>query len=1087
MNSVFLWAGLLILALPIQSEAQFNLDSGLVAYYPFNGNAEDESGNGNDGTMNGGSIGRDRFGVTNSSMELNGMGEYVMVPHNDLLNLTGDLTLSGWVYITEVPQFRTSYTLVTKRSQSSFHQFPFLLSVNYQFGLPTDYAQLLFVSANNGTYQFLGSAGDIVKTGQWVQLLSVVKDDRLALYLNGIEVLEAPTVPRDDRSNQAPLLIGSGARSDIPAEFFKGQLDDIRIYNRALTEAEVAALYELESTPPPLAADEIADIDGNRYKTVRIGEQVWMAENLRTSRYQDGTPIPNVTDGTQWSQLTTSAWSYNDNNPTNGEIYGKLYNWYAASDQRNICPVGWFVPTDEEWTVLSNYLGADAGIKLKSITGWDDNANGSNSSGFNGLPGGYRAGDFANIGSTGQFWSSTQVSSSRAWFRYLHFSFDVLGKHDDPMEHGFSIRCVRPYSSQTASSDTWTLPVRATTSGGLSSTANLGVSPLASDGLDSLDVPKPPTPPGTHIQLYTDHPEWNSPLGRRIGSDIKASVDLSAVPTSWTVYLSSSDAASGEMELDRPAELNWPIVVLQGDERHVSRSGDLVIPFNFTAGGTQSFHVHVGDTTAPGLQAGAWFEGPAILDASQTHPLNWVSGDENHLESVELSVSHDDGMTWDSLHTSVASSFDWTPSADLVFNESTRFRLTAIDRANNSTTITTQVPVSVMASRQPVSRPQGWSLSGAPLIDPDDASSTLGEAFRFAWNGTGYDQVFGFATARGQWTGAVAAITDTLGGTVAGQGQVLQLPAGWSMITAPLLRTVYGDSIRVTHSGNGRSLRLSEAVDSMWVTAPLAYVNNAYAAANRMTPFSGYWMGVLAPGVSLELPIHAYSTAVSKESAQEVPMVRLLLQDGAAEQVLSVKQGSGVPAPPAAPNAERVGLRGVPTILGELYLVAGAQMDVQSTYPLIIGGSPRDVTLSWTDQSFAGMTAVLQLTDRRYDLTRANSISLQSDESAQVIVGPISTSTDRDDQTPLRTELMAAYPNPFNPSTQIRFTLDAGRQTRLAVYDLLGREIAVLVNGNISAGSHQVTFDASGLASGVYVYRLEAGGEVFTRRMTLVK
>ncbi|MEB3326399.1 MAG: T9SS type A sorting domain-containing protein, partial [Synechococcus sp.] len=159
----------------------------------------------------------------------------------------------------------------------------------------------------------------------------------------------------------------------------------------------------------------------------------------------------------------------------------------------------------------------------------------------------------------------------------------------------------------------------------------------------------------------------------------------------------------------------------------------------------------------------------------------------------------------------------------------------------------------------------------------------------------------------------------------------------------------------------------------------------------------------------------------------------------------------------------------------------------ESAWPLVIGGEARTVEMSWTDQDFAGLTAALDLPGRRYDLTRANSISLRSDESAQVIVGPISTSTESSDQGPLRTELHAAYPNPFNPSTQISYSLDAGRQTRIAVYDLLGREVAVLVNGTMPAGRHRVTFDASALASGVYLVRLEAGGEVFTKRMTLLK
>ena len=106
---------------------------------------------------------------------------------------------------------------------------------------------------------------------------------------------------------------------------------------------------------------KIKDIEGNLYKTVTIGTQQWMAENLKVSKYIDGTTIPNITDNTQWENNTTGAWSYYNNDAANNTKYGKLYNWYAVSkttnDNKNVCPTGWYVPTDAEWTVLTDYLG----------------------------------------------------------------------------------------------------------------------------------------------------------------------------------------------------------------------------------------------------------------------------------------------------------------------------------------------------------------------------------------------------------------------------------------------------------------------------------------------------------------------------------------------------------------------------------------------------------------------------------------------------------------------------------------------------------------------------------------------------------
>jgi uncharacterized protein (TIGR02145 family) len=143
----------------------------------------------------------------------------------------------------------------------------------------------------------------------------------------------------------------------------------------------------------------VTDIDGNIYNTVQIGNQVWMSENLKTTRYRNGGQIPNVTDNTAWGNLSTGAWSYYNNDVSNDPIYGKLYNWYTTLGD-TLCPTGWGVPTDAEWTTLTTYLGGSdvAGSKMKTIGNgyWNDpNTGAINSSGFSVLPGGYRS----NVGS----------------------------------------------------------------------------------------------------------------------------------------------------------------------------------------------------------------------------------------------------------------------------------------------------------------------------------------------------------------------------------------------------------------------------------------------------------------------------------------------------------------------------------------------------------------------------------------------------------------------------------------------------------------------------------------------------------------
>ncbi len=219
------------------------------------------------------------------------------------------------------------------------------------------------------------------------------------------------------------------------------------------TTTITATLREVESLPAVVTVSPlpVTDIDGNVYETVRIGNQVWMAENLKVTHYRDGTAIPNITDGTDWTNLTTGAYCYYDNNSSNGDTYGALYNWYAVNDSRNIAPEGWHVPTDNEWQTLIDYLGGSsvAGGKLKEAgtTHWNSpNRGADNASGFTALPNGYRhydTGNYIGIGYYGYFWSATETTSNYALFRTLSYYDSEVGRYSYYKSYGFDIRCLR--------------------------------------------------------------------------------------------------------------------------------------------------------------------------------------------------------------------------------------------------------------------------------------------------------------------------------------------------------------------------------------------------------------------------------------------------------------------------------------------------------------------------------------------------------------------------------------------------------------------------------------------------------------------
>ncbi len=194
--------------------------------------------------------------------------------------------------------------------------------------------------------------------------------------------------------------------------------------------------------------------------SITIGTQIWSTKNLDVARYRNGDPIPQVTDPTQWVNLTTGAWCwYNNDSATYAATYGRLYNWYAVNDPRGLAPEGWHVPTDGEWHRLVKFIdpGADtlcinclpsstAGGSMKSTTGWfSPNTGATNSSGFSGLPGGYRYGDgiFNFVGGYAAFWSATAYQTTLARNRLLYWDTSILYRSYDNKRDGFSVRVIR--------------------------------------------------------------------------------------------------------------------------------------------------------------------------------------------------------------------------------------------------------------------------------------------------------------------------------------------------------------------------------------------------------------------------------------------------------------------------------------------------------------------------------------------------------------------------------------------------------------------------------------------------------------------
>ena len=316
-----------------------------------------------------------------------------------------------------------------------------------------------FTTLDNRTVPIL-TTSDAEVTAQTAALSggNITSDGGAAVTARGVcwsSTNPSPTV------NDNKTTDGSGAGSFVSS--LSGLAFGSSYYVRAYATNSVGTGYgTVKSFTAGMGT--VTDIDGNIYKTVIIGSQWWMAENLKVTHYRNGDPIPNVTNETNWSDLwglKKGAYCEYSNNVEIVSTYGRLYNWYAVADNRNIAPEAWHIPTDIEWKQLEIYLGmgeaeandmgfrgSDEGGKLKEAgtAHWNSpNTGATNESGFTALPGGFRSGDgvFHDAGSNALFWSSTEIGDYGAWYRSISYNNPQIYRYDDHRLNGFSVRCVK--------------------------------------------------------------------------------------------------------------------------------------------------------------------------------------------------------------------------------------------------------------------------------------------------------------------------------------------------------------------------------------------------------------------------------------------------------------------------------------------------------------------------------------------------------------------------------------------------------------------------------------------------------------------
>ena len=541
MKRMFLILALSILFIPTgisQDLPSYVPTDGLVAYYPFNGNANDASGNGNNGTVSGAILTADKDGDAEKAYEFTvnengGWGnpqQEITVDYNASMN-SNTITLSAWVFPRTKPGSYADRPLtIFGRWADGVSNEVFRFQITYDqnttesagAGANKIFLQISNASSNGNTSNnsefFKG--GDI-PFNQWTHVAVTYDGSVGKVYQNGQLVAENQ-IDVNINAGGSALNIGSLKSSNGTWYLFDGKLDELGYWNKVLSAEKIGNLFsnsadillngtisaennqiknvadptngkdavnkdyllekiallqdQIDALQSTTGSGTVTDQDGNSYPYLTYGDQVWAVKNAEMITYRDGTPIPQVTDATEWANLTTGAWCYHDNDPSNG----KLYNWYAIAGihdndentpNKVLAPEGWHVPSDAEWTELENYLIANGynydgttienkiGKSLASTSEWNSSTNNgdvgsnqilNNSSGFNAPPKSYRIenGEFYSQGVHAMFWSSTEslnFNFPMAWNRYLSYDSKNLFRNaslSTDKNSGLSVRIV---------------------------------------------------------------------------------------------------------------------------------------------------------------------------------------------------------------------------------------------------------------------------------------------------------------------------------------------------------------------------------------------------------------------------------------------------------------------------------------------------------------------------------------------------------------------------------------------------------------------------------------------------------------------
>jgi hypothetical protein len=649
----------------------------------------------------------------------------------------------------------------------------------------------------------------------------------------------------------------------------------------------------------------------------------------------------------------------------------------------------------------------------------------------------------------------------------------------------------------------------------------LGVIHDATNDFDTLyDEIKPPVPPGDYVQLYFPHPEYGIPLGDNFSKDICQDIALSDTMQIWNFEVLSTQTKPVTLTFDFTRIPDVPVILEDKatSNKQVLCSGDSYV-YTAEANITRLFSISIGDTTAPVLSIGTEFNGPAIYHAGDVLTLNWSASDGNGVDISELWMSEDNGDNYVLLASPEDEEYyDWTlPDTNLI--QQTMLRMRIFDYAGNSAEATSTHSFAIAGDSLSTTVCSGWNLWGSPLaIDDPDISTCLDDDFSsyyvvYEYEYQGYLFSNDITTARGYWLGTMEETIIDIAGFPLTSEYMISLSNGWNLISDPLVLPVSVDSLCFTQ--NGTNKLYTEAVAAGWIDNIYMYNDESgYQYATQIDPWKGYWLGVLQENISVTFPIHKNPPiTLHKTSIENSPLIAFHAEAGNMNHDLLAigthdNAGSGFDpefdaiTPPIPPGSEYLSVY-VPRIdLTDLVLGNHFSKDIRSTidgenieeWIIEVQTNETSASVIWSIENIPDNLEIgIDIQGLGYfeNMRDIEYTTVQQGQSFRVRLGTHVLGT-AINTIPETYALGDNYPNPFNPTTMIRYTLPETALVKLIVYDISGRIVRTLVDSEQAAGYQSVVWDGCNdagqyVSSGLYIYQIKANNFIASNKMVLMK